>query len=408
MGEIDLQGAKNAALPIMAGALLCKKSEIHNCPELTDVIAAQNILDYLGCETKRENGVLTVVSTDDCVCDIPDELMGEMRSSIVFLGAIISKCKKARLSFPGGCELGNRPIDIHISALQKMGVTITENHGYLECEVKKKLKGCTITLPFPSVGATENIILAAVLADGVTVINNAAREPEILALAEFLNSCGAKIKGAENGKIYIEGVKELGEARYSVIPDRIAGVTYLCCGAVTGGEIIVNGIDIDHISAIIPIFEEMGCHLYYTNKTVYLKAPEVLKPASLIRTMPYPGFPTDAQSPIMAITTVADGASVFVENIFDSRYKQVAQLNRMGADIKIEGRVAVVKGVKELHSADVVATDLRGGAALIVAGLVAKGETKIEEIHHILRGYEHIEKNLQQIGADIKLITDSK
>lgn len=406
VGEVNLQGAKNAALPIMAATLLCKKAEIHNCPNLTDVTAARNILHYLGCETTLKKGVLTVVNSDSSVCDIPDNLMREMRSSIVFLGAIISKCKRAKIGFPGGCELGNRPIDIHLSALQKMGVKITEDHGFLDCVVEKKLKGCNLTLPFPSVGATENIILAAVMADGTTVINNAAREPEIAALANFLNSCGAKIKGAENGKIYIEGVKELHDTNYNVIPDRIVATTYLCCGAITGGEIIVNGADMEHLSSILPVFEEMGCELAYYKDKIYLKAPEKLKPVSLVRTMPYPGFPTDAQSPIMATTSIADGTSVFVENIFENRYKHVDQLIRMGADIQVEGRVAVVKGTKKLHSADVKCTDLRGGAALVVAALAADGETNVREIHHILRGYENIEKNLRDIGAKISLKKD--
>ncbi|MEG1447960.1 MAG: UDP-N-acetylglucosamine 1-carboxyvinyltransferase [Oscillospiraceae bacterium] len=405
-GEIDIQGAKNAALPILAATLLVESAVISNCPYLSDVRAAEKILNYLGCDTTYGKGTLKVKNDNKDIWDIPDELMREMRSSIVFLGAIISKCKKARLSFPGGCELGPRPIDMHLWALSKLGVKIKEDHGFLDCSAPKGLFGAKISLPFPSVGTTENIILASVTAQGETVINNAAREPEIIDLARFLNKCGAKIKGEGSSTIVIEGVPKLKSGKYSVMPDRIVSATYLSYCAITGGEIILNKCDPEHLSTILPVLEEMGCCINVYKDMIYMKSPKspnCLKPVSSITTMPYPGFPTDALAPIMSLTTVCDGTSVFIENIFENRYRHAAEMAKMGADIKVSGKIAVVKGVKQLHSANVFCTDLRGGAALVGCALCAEGESKINDIYHILRGYEGLEKNLQQLGADIIL-----
>ncbi len=403
-GELSVHGAKNAVLPILAGTLLTPKSRLHNCPELSDVTAACNILNYLGCHTSQQGDIVEVTSDDLSCFDIPDDLMREMRSSVVFLGAVIARCGKARVSLPGGCELGPRPIDLHLTSLEKMGVIINEDHGYLDCEVPDKLKGAVISLPFPSVGATENIILAACLAQGETIIYNAAREPEIEDLANFLKKAGAKIHIKENGTIYIQGVDALQEVEYSIIPDRIAAATYLCCAAITGGEIFLRDVFPEHLTAVYPMLEEAGCTIRITENTIQLTAATKLKPIRVVRTMPYPGFPTDAQSPLMALSCIAEGTSVYVENIFESRYKHAAELARMGAKIKVEGRVAVVEGIPMLHGATVVCTDLRGGAALVTAALAAEGISEITKISHIERGYQDFDKNLASLGAIMKKV----
>lgn len=404
-GELTMHGAKNSVLPILAATLLTGHSVLHNCPDLTDVDAACNILEHLGCDTQRDGDRVEIRSENLSCCEIPNHLMREMRSSIVFLGAIIARCGQARISLPGGCELGPRPIDLHLSALRKLGATIREEHGYLECAVPERLRGATISLPFPSVGATENILLAASTAEGETVINNPAREPEIDDLIGFLRAAGAKIRQRDNA-IYIKGIRKLNNVEYSVIPDRIAAATYLCCAAITGGDILLRRVLPHHLSMIFPVLEEAGCTILPRDDTIYLKAPPRPKPVKIVRTMPYPGFPTDAQSPMMAVSCVASGTSVYVENIFESRYKQVAELMRMGANIKVEGRVAVVEGVQQLHGAPVICTDLRGGAALVVAALAADGESEVSCISHIERGYQGLESNLALLGAVIRIARD--
>jgi UDP-N-acetylglucosamine 1-carboxyvinyltransferase len=327
--------------------------------------------------------------------------MREMRSSVVFLGAVIARCGKARVSMPGGCELGPRPIDMHLAALEKLGVAIEAKNGYLECAVKKKLRGAVISLPFPSVGATENIMLTAATAIGDTFIHNAAREPEIEDLAAFLNSAGADISVKKTGAIHIKGVKKLHNAEYSVIPDRIAAATYLCCAAATGGKIALLGVVPEHLGAVTPFLEDSGCTIHTNRDIIRMSAPKRLKSFRMVRTMPYPGFPTDAQAPLMALSCVADGTSVFVENIFESRYKHVGELLRMGAKIKVEGRVAVVEGVEKLNGASVCCSDLRGGAALVTAALAAEGISEIDRIAHLGRGYQYFDKNLAALGAKI-------
>lgn len=400
-GTLAVHGAKNSALPILAATLLSGDCAIHNCPCLTDVDAACHILNHLGAQTSRAGDCIFVGKSELCCCCIPDDLMRRMRSSIVFLGAIIAKCGEARISMPGGCELGPRPIDLHLAALERLGVTIEEDHGYLNCRVKEKLRGAVIPLPFPSVGATENIMITASLAEGETVIKNAAREPEISDLANFLNACGARVRVTNEGDIHIIGVAALHSASHRVIADRIAAATYLSCAAVTGGDVTLTSCCSEHLSAVLPCFEEMGCRLTVLPDSIRLCADCPLKALRSVRTMPYPGFPTDAQSPLMAAVCVAQGSSVFIENIFESRYKHVPELIRMGADIKVEGRIAVVHGVRELHSASVRCTDLRGGAAIVVAALAAAGESELLAIEHIDRGYACFEQNLASIGAKI-------
>lgn len=402
-GKIFIHGAKNSALPILAAAIMCNgETVIHNCPSLSDVMASIKILKYLGCKVKKEGNTISVNSEVIINSDIPQELMHEMRSSIIFLGALLARCKKTKLSFPGGCELGPRPIDLHISALKKMGVIINEEHGFLNCSIKNKLKGSKIALSFPSVGATENILLAAVTAKGRTIITNVAREPEIVDLANFLINCGAKIKGAGTDNIYIEGVSKLSPCEHFVIPDRIAAATFMSAVAITQGDALISGINSKHLSMITPIFEEAGCNLIISENNIRIKSENRLNGISTIRTMPYPGFPTDLQAPTMAMCTLSNGTSVFVENIFESRYKHVCELNRLGAKISVEGKVAVVSGVDKLSGAITRCTDLRGGAALVIAGLAAEGTTEILDINHIDRGYDHIETTLQSLGANIK------
>lgn len=402
-GKISVQGAKNSALPIIVATLLCKgETVLHNCPNLSDVNTTIKILRYLGAKAKKQENTLIVDTEDVNRYDIPNILMREMRSSIVFLGAILARTGKASLSFPGGCELGPRPIDLHLSALRQMGAVIEEQHGVLECSAPNGLKGSKISLSFPSVGATENILLAAVLAKGTTVITNAAREPEICDLADFLNGCGAHIDGAGEGTIVIDGVKELKGTQHSIIPDRIVAATYISAAAVTGGEIVLDHIIPSHLGAILPMFEQAGCSIRYNHTELTVVAPEKMRGVGIIRTMPYPGFPTDAQAPLMAMTCFAKGLSIFVENIFESRYKHVGELLRMGAAVKVEGKVAIVEGVPFLWGSQVEAMDLRGAAALVVAALGADGETELSGVKYLERGYEEPELVLSSLGAAIK------
>ncbi len=404
-GEILIHGAKNSTLPLMAASLLCEgQCILHNCPILSDVETSLKILRYLGCRIERSGSDVVIDPTSAANFEIPDNLMREMRSSIVFLGAIVSCMARAKLSFPGGCELGPRPIDLHLLALRKMGVVINEDHGCLDCSAPDGIKAACINLSFPSVGATENIIIAASRAKGTTIITNAAREPEIWDLADFLNSCGAKIHGAGESTIIIEGVTHLSGCEHNVIPDRIAAATYLTAAAITGSTLTITGVIPEHIAPVIPVFEECGCKIDIIDHKIKITAPKQLGRIKSVRTMPFPGFPTDAQAPVMAMTTLSDGTSIFVENIFESRYKHVGELLRLGANIKVEGRVAVVEGVHRLSGAPVEAADLRGGAALVVAGLAAQGTTQISGLKYMDRGYESIEKSLAMLGADIKRI----
>ena len=409
-GEITVQGAKNSVLPILVATLLVNGvSIIHNCPMLSDVEATIKILRYLGCVVTREGHTVTVDSTDVSRNDVPDNLMREMRSSIVFLGGILGRMGKAVLSTPGGCEIGLRPIDLHLSSMEQFGAIVTTENGFLVCSAEEKgLRGTRITLSFPSVGATENIILAAVLAKGTTIITNAAREPEISDLADFLNRCGARIHGAGDSTITIEGVSVLHSTEHTIIPDRIVASTYMIAAAMTNGKICLRDIIPAHIGPTIQPLREAGCDITVSGRWVCLSAPPKLKRIRMIRTMPYPGFPTDVQAQIMALTTICDGTSVIVENIFESRYKHIGELLRFGAKINVEGRMAVIEGVKHLNGANVRATDLRGGSAMILAGLNAYGTTEITEIHHIDRGYENPEKVLEDLGADIKRVKDNE
>lgn len=408
-GRVHLHGAKNSALPLLAASLLASSPVVlKRCPPLSDVTASAAILRHLGCQVMCEEDRVEVIPGGACRTAIPEKLMREMRSSIVFLGSVLAKTGEAHLCFPGGCELGPRPIDLHLAALRQMGVTVCEEGGVLHCKAPNGLQGAPITLSFPSVGATENVLLAAVLAKGETRICNAAREPEIVDLCRFLTACGAQIEGAGESVLCVRGVKRLQGCCYEVMPDRIEAATYLASAAVTGGDITLTGARPAHIAAVLSVFEEAGCRVWVRENTVRLKAPQRLSRVRMVRTMPYPGFPTDAQAPIMAMTAFASGTSVFVENIFDSRYKHVGELTRMGAQIKTEGRVAIVEGVRQLRGAKVNCTDLRGGAALVVAALGAQGQTEITKLCHLDRGYAALEETLVSVGACIKRVDEPK
>lgn len=365
---------------------------IENCPKISDTYASSRILTHLGLQCIIEKNVMTVRNNGNKTVEIPDDLMREMRSSIIYMGALLGACGECRMSFPGGCELGPRPIDMHIAAMKKLGAKVVDEYGIIKCTAERGLHGARINLNYPSVGTTENIMLAAVTAKGQTVISNAAREPEIIDLADFLNRCGGRIKGAGNSTIVIDGVQKLRGCTYSVIADRIAAATYISAAASTGGEISLTGIDSSICDSFLPVFEQMGCKIYVYSDRLYINASGKLKGVNKITTMPHPGFPTDAQAVIMAALCKAYGSSIFEENIFESRYRHVDALVKMGADIKVIGKAAVVNGVEKLYGAKVSATDLRGGAAMAVAGLGAEGVTEVAEIHHIDRGYEDMEK----------------
>ena len=402
-GSIRANGAKNSILPILAATIINGgENIIHNCPDLKDVHSAIAILRHLGCRVDTSGGTIVVDSAGMDRWDIPDDLMREMRSSVIFLGPILARCGKARMTYPGGCELGPRPIDLHLDALSKLGVHIQEEGGEITCECGP-LQGRQINLSLPSVGATENIMLCATACQGTTRIVNAAREPEIWDLQQFLQKAGAQVQGAGQHDITIQGgVPTRQPTEHSVIPDRIESATYLCACAAAGGEICVQQTIPAHFAAVTELLAESGCQIQVGGQEVRLRAPGRLHSVRPVRTMPYPGFPTDAQSPLMATLCLAQGTTMFSENIFESRYRHCAELCRMGADIRVEGRVALVTGVDHLTGASVKATDLRGGAAMVVAALAAQSASEITQIDHIDRGYDHIERAFAALGADIK------
>jgi len=400
-GSVTVHGAKNSVLPIMAASILAEgESVIHNCPDLRDVDVSISILNHLGCRVSRSGDTVSIDSSTMNHSDIPDALMREMRSSVVFLGAILARTGEAVLSYPGGCELGPRPIDLHLKALRTLGADIEERGGNILCKVKE-LRGGRIDLPIPSVGATENAMLLASRCKGETLITNAAREPEIEDLQCYLRRLGVNIHGAGTSVITIEGRSRKTNVEHRIIPDRIVASTYALAVASAGGKAEIKCIEPRHFATVTDVLTEAGCDLDIGTESLKIVCERPLKAVRPILTAPYPGFPTDAQPPLMAASLRFEGTTVFVENIFENRYRHVSELLRMGADIRTEGRVALICGRKMLHGASVEATDLRGGAALTVAALGAVGESRVSGLKHIDRGYEHLEVSLSELGADI-------
>lgn len=402
-GACFVQGSKNATLPIIAASIISPaRSELLNVPQLRDVDAALRILRHLGCTAEQQRNEVYIDSTYLSGCAIPHELMEEMRSSVIFMGALLARCGEARLSLPGGCQLGKRPIDLHLSALRAMGAEIDEQGSEIYCRAAS-LRGTSIELPFPSVGATENIMLAACAAKGETVIHGAAREPEIVALQGYLRAMGANITGAGSNKITVSGFNATRRAVCRIIPDRIVASTVACAVAAVGGNVEMRGVAPEHFSTVLYFLNQAGCDIISNNRSVHIRSTgRLISPGEVI-TAPYPGFPTDAQPVLMAALLRAEGCTVITENIFENRYRQVPELRRLGADIVTEGQRAEIWGVDCLNGTALNATDLRGGAAMIVAGLSADGETVIFDDGHITRGYEHFDVRLRALGADIYL-----
>lgn len=431
-GSISIPGAKNSALKLMAASILAEKEcIIENVPNLLDVKAMKNLLIALGLGVKHdeEKSVVEITPATNLSNNPPYQLMQEMRASVVVMGPLLAKLGKVQLAMPGGCEIGNRPIDLHIKGLTALGAKvyygysvdgrpeITEDvvtlaqiksgNGFIVVEAPPDgLKGADIYLDFPSVGATENIMMAATVAEGVTLIQNAAKEPEIIDLANFINELGGKVMGAGTDTIRIIGVKEFGGTRHQTIPDRIIAITYVLGAVITGGEIELRNVMPSHLRSVTAKLREMGVEIEEEDDTVRVKTPSERLKGTVLTTLPYPGIPTDVQAPFMALLAVNDGTSIITENVFENRFLHVPELNRMGANIVTSGHVATIKGVSKLVGTEVQATDLRCGAALVLAGLVAEGTTVIDGIHHIDRGYPRIEVDLKQLGAEIERVEE--
>ena len=404
-GSIPISGAKNSVLPILAATLLTGgRTVLHNCPDLRDVRSALEILEHLGCRTRRQGSDILVDSSGASRWDVPHALMREMRSSVIFLGPILARFGKARLSLPGGCEIGQRPIDLHLAALRRLGAEIREEGGDILCRAGD-LRGGDIILSFPSVGATENAMLTACACSGVTRIINAAREPEIADLQAFLQKAGADIGGSGESVITVSGGMPRRDVEHTILPDRIETATYLCAAAACGGEVTLTETQPEKVGTVLQCLSEAGCTVRTAGRSITLLTPERLGHIAQVRTMPYPGFPTDAQAPLMAAVCTGQGASVFLETIFENRYRHVSELARMGADIRVSGRTALVNGTV-LHGAAVRCTDLRGGAALVIAALAARGESRIEDITHIDRGYERLAEKLTALGGSIRRLEE--
>jgi len=406
-GKVKVSGAKNSVLPIIAAALLVKDScRIEGVPRLSDVTNIVDLIRHMGAEIIWAGDTLTVTARDLHNHEAPYDPVSRMRASFLIMGPLLARCGKARVSMPGGCNIGIRPIDLHLKGLAALGAVITKESGYVDAEVRDRLKGGRIYLDFPSVGATENIMMAAALADGATYIENAAAEPEIVDLANFLNAMGAKVSGAGTKVIVIQGVSSLKSTNHTVIPDRVEAGTYMVAAAITGGDIYIENVIFEHLKPVIAKIEETGASVHNSGDGIRVIGPERIRPTN-IQTLPYPGFPTDMQAQLTSLLACANGTSMIVETVFENRFMHIEELSRMGADILVDGRVAVVKGVPRLQGAKVRATDLRGGAALILAGLTARGETEISLLHHIDRGYENLEHKLGGLGADVTRIKEA-
>ena len=400
-GTVKISGAKNAVLPVIAASLLASTpSVIEEIPDLDDVKTITEVLQYLGLNTRREPGSLFVDSTGIKSCEASYELVRKMRASFLVMGPLLSRFQEARISQPGGCAIGTRPIDLHLKGFEALGAEIIQGHGFIEARAPKGLQGAKIYLDFPSVGATENIMMAASLAKGQTIIENAAQEPEIVDLANYLNAMGANVRGAGTNAIRIEGVQKLIGTTYAVIPDRIEAGTYMVAAAITGGDVLLKNVLYEHLKPLVAKLKEAGVTIEQDVDQIRVISSGVLRAVD-IKTLPYPGFPTDMQSQFMALMSVAEGSSVVSETVFENRFMHVDELKRMGAGIRVDGRIAMVDGVKQLTGGPVTATDLRAGAALVLAGLAAEGQTEIGSVYHIDRGYDRIVDKLRGLGADI-------
>ena len=402
-GEIDLQGSKNSSLPILAACVLNRSETVlHNVPDIGDVKTMLEILRTLGCKAEFRDNTAVIDSCGLDVCIVPENLVSNMRSSVILLGALLAANKKVQFSYPGGCDIGLRPIDLHLKGLKAIGAKIEESHGYIKAE-GDELSPANVMLDYPSVGATENLMLASVFTKGVTCISNAAKEPEIIDLQNFLNAMGARVYGAGTNSVYIEGVEKLHGCEYTVMPDRIVAGTYMCAAHVAGGKVFIKNCSIDHIKSPYHKLIESGLKLRRYSDGVLCESSGNVLPLDSLVTAPYPAFPTDLQPIFTSMLCYAEkGISIINETVFENRYNFVSQLNRMGANIKTEGRIAVVNCQNRLSGASVCAQDLRGGAALVVAALGAEGETRISNIIHINRGYENVAEILKNLGADVK------
>ncbi len=403
-GSVEIQSAKNTVLPLLAASVLTDETvKLRKVPAINDVENMMRILTEVGCKIKRQKDCVIIDSANAASHEIPMQLTKELRSSVFMLGSVLTRFRRAKISYPGGCDIGLRPIDLHLSGLKRLGVEIVEKDGFIHCEANC-LKGAEILLDFPSVGATENIILAAVKAEGITVIRNAAKEPEIIDLQRFLNAMGANIRGAGGGTVVVEGVKRLHGVEYTPIGDRIEAGTFLIAAATCGGEIETQGVPPENIAALLHKLRENGCKIHIKSDKIILSNNGRLKAVDLVETMPFPGFPTDMQAQYASLCCVAEGATLIVENLFETRYRYAAELKRMGADITVRDRTAFIRGVPRLHGADVAASDLRGGAALVLAGLSAEGQSTVCNLFHVDRGYADFEGKLRKLGAKIRRV----
>ena len=403
-GELSISSSKNAVLPILAGCILCEKQIIiHKFPKYADTKSMLDILESLGAKWYFQDDSVVINGENISKSEIPIELASKIRSSIFSLGSILSRFKKAKVSYPGGCAIGARPIDLHLKGLKSLGVKIIERHGYIYCD-GSNMKSGTVNLDFPSVGATENIILASVYLKGKTRIVNCAKEPEIVDLSNFLNSIGAKITGQGTSIIEIEGVQKVDGGEYTPIADRIITGTYIIATAMCGGNVQLNNVNIENVSALVSKLKNNCCKITHKSDKLILVADKKPKSIAKVETMPFPGFPTDLQPQITSMLSISKGTSVVVENMFESRFKYISELKKMGADIIVNDKTAIIKGVPQLYGATVMSNDLRGGAALVLAGLVANGYTTVCDVKHIDRGYYKMEEDLQKLGANIERI----
>lgn len=407
-GSVKVEGAKNAVLPVIAATLLASdgKSIIHDVPTLSDVYTINEVLRNLNAEVAFHDNQVTVDASKELLEEAPFEYVRKMRASVLVMGSLLARNGRARVALPGGCAIGSRPIDQHLKGFEAMGAKVKVGNGFIDAEVEGRLKGARVYLDFPSVGATENIMMAATLAEGTTILENVAKEPEIVDLANLLNKMGAKVKGAGTATMKIEGVDKLYGAEHAIIPDRIEAGTFMTAAAITGGNVLVKGAVPEHLTSLIAKMEEMGVEIIEEAEGLRVIGPEKLKAVD-IKTMPHPGFPTDMQSQMMALLLRAEGIGMITETVFENRFMHVEEFRRMNANIKIEGRSVITNGPSNIQGAEVAATDLRAAAALIVAGLVAEGITRVTELKHLDRGYVNFHGKLAALGADIERITEA-